>query len=113
MKCCDLTAAKLRHRVDVQRATETSDGQGGMVRAWSTVAANIAAFVDPVLSREQVRLDAIRSPIVARCFMRYRADLSASDVILFDGKRYNVRAVRDIENARRWLELELEAVAAI
>lgn len=113
MKCCELTAATLRHRVDIERASETSDGQGGSVKAWQGVAQGVRAFVDPVLSREQVRLDAIRSPIVARCFMRYRSDVTAEDVIAFDGKRYNVRAVRDIENARRWLELELEAAAAI
>lgn len=113
MKCCEITASTLRHRVDIERATETSDGQGGSVRAWSSVAVGVRAFVDPVLSREQVRLDAIRSPIVARCVMRYRADVTAQDVIAYGGNRYNVRAVRDIENARRWLELELEAAAAI
>lgn len=113
MKCCDLTAAKLRHRVDLQRATDTPDGMGGTSRAWSTVIANLPAFVDPVLSREQVRLAAIRAPLEARCFIRYRPGVSASDVILYNGSRYNVRAVRDIENARRWLELELEGLAAI
>lgn len=113
MKCCELTAADLRHVVQLQRATETPDGQGGTARAWSTFA-SCRAKVSQISAREAVQLAAIRSPVVARCVIRYRADLTASDCILFNGQRFAISgAPVDLEFRGRWLEIELQGVAAI
>lgn len=114
MKCCEITAATLRHRIDLQRAAEVPDGQGGNTRTWTSYAGGVRAFVEPLTAGQLVKLEAIRSPMVARAYMRWRADVQPGDAVLFDGRRYGViGAPVDIENAQRWLELKLEAVAAI
>ncbi len=114
MNCCEITAATLRHRVDLQRAAEVPDGQGGNTRTWTTYAAEVRAFIKPISAGQSVRLEAIRSPMVAVAYLRWRVDVQPGDVVLFGGRRYGViGAPVDVENARRWLELKLEAVAAI
>lgn len=114
MKCCEITAATLRHRIDLQRAAEVPDGQGGSTRTWTTYAAGVRAFVNPLSVNQLLKLEAIRSPMVARAYLRWRADVQPGDVVLFNGQRYAINgAPVDVENARRWLELKLEAAAAI
>lgn len=113
MNCCDLTAADLRHLVEIQRPTDTSDGQGGIVRSWSVVAPRVRAKVQPISTREAVQFAAIQSPVAARCFMRYRADVRAQDRIVFKGRAYEITGEPiDLEFAGRWLELQLMAPGA-
>ena len=114
MKCCDLSAASLRNLIDLRRATQEADGQGGFTSTWTTYAASIRAKVTPVSSREAVYLDSLRSTLAARCVVRYRADLRASDVVLFGGVMYQIKGEpRNIENRNLWLELDLEKWVAI
>jgi SPP1 family predicted phage head-tail adaptor len=111
MKCCEITAGDLRHFVELQRATDAPDGQGGTVRTWATFATCRAKMIQ-ISAREAVQLAAIRSPIVARCVIRYRADIAAKDCVLFNGRRYAITgAPVDLEFARRWLEINLEGEA--
>ena len=113
MKCCEITAADLRHTVRVQRVSETPDGQGGTLRTWSDLF-TCRAKMAQISAREAVHLAAIRSPVIARCVIRYRADVNAGDVVLFNGQRYAISgAPVDLEFAGRWLELNLEGAAAI
>ena len=114
MKCCEITAADLRHVVELQRAAEAPDGQGGTVRTWRTYATGVRARVAQISAREAVHLAAIRSPVVARCVIRFRADVTASDVILFNGHRYAISGEPvDLEYRHRWLEIDLQGLAAI
>lgn len=114
MNCCDLSAASLRHRVDLRRAAQAPDGQGGFVATWATYAGNVRARVTPVSSREAVYLDSLRSTLAARCVLRYRADLLPGDVVLFGGVIYQIKGdPRNIENRNLWLEMDLEKWVAI
>ena len=113
MKCCEITAADLRHVVQLQRAAEAPDGQGGTIRTWSTFAST-RAKMSQISAREAVQLAATRSPVIARCVIRYRGDLTATDCILFNGQRYAISgAPVDLEFRGRWLEIDLQGVAAI
>lgn len=113
MKCCDITAATLRHRADIQQAVKVSDGQGGTNINWVTVA-SVRCGIKPVSSREQVFLDSIRNTLSSRLVMRYRADITGDMVVLFKGMRHNIRGTpRNIENLNRWLEIDLEQGVAI
>jgi SPP1 family predicted phage head-tail adaptor len=113
MKCCEITAADLRHVIQLQRASEAPDGQGGTVKTWQTYASP-RAKVSQISAREAVQLAAIRSPIVARCVIRWRADVTAADVVLFNGQRYAITGQpADLEFSRRWLVLDLAGVQAI
>ena len=110
MKCCEYSAASLRHRITVERLTDAPDGMGGTVRSWSPIAANIRAAMQAISVREAVQLDAIRSPLDARAVIRYRADIKAQDRINFEGRTFEIVAEPvDLEFARRWLVLDLRA----
>lgn len=114
MKCCELSAADLRHRVDLRRGQDAPDGQGGFTKTFVTYAGAVRARIVPTSSREAVYLDSLRSTLVARCTLRFRADVLAGDVVLFGGVMYQIKGEpRDIENMRRWLELDLEKLVAV
>lgn len=113
VKCCDMTAAMLRHTAQIQQPVDTPDGQGGSVRSWATFAI-VRCSIKPVSSREQVFLESIHNTLAARMVMRYRGGITGEMVVLFNGLRHNIRGVpRNIENLNRWLELDLEQGVAI
>ncbi len=110
MKCCELTAADLRHRITLEQPIDVSDGQGGIVRQWAAYAIGIRAKVQPVSVREAVQFAAIQSPIGARCFIRYRPGVNAQDRVVFNGRAFElVGEPIDLEFSGRWLELQLMA----
>lgn len=113
MKCCDITAATLRHKAEIQKPVDVSDGQGGLERTWVTFA-TVRCGIIPVSSREQVFLDSIRNTLASRLVMRYRNDITGEMVVRFKGLRHNIRGTpRNMENLNRWLEIELEQGVAI
>lgn len=113
MKCCDMTAAMLRHSAQIQAPVDTPDGMGGVTRDWVTLA-TVRCNIRPVSSRERVFLESIDNSLNSRMVMRYRADVTGEMVVLFNGLRHNIRGVpRNLENRNRWLELDLEQGVAI
>lgn len=113
MKCCEMTAAMLRHTAQIQAPTDAPDGQGGTVRTWTTVA-TVRCSIKPISSREQVFLESIHNTLAARMVMRYRSGITGEMVVLFNEVRHNIKGTpRNLENLNRWLELDLEQGVAI
>lgn len=61
---------KLRERVTVQQATETRNGLGEVVQAWSTYA-TVWASVEGISSREALQQGQVQTDVSHRVQMRY------------------------------------------
>lgn len=104
MKCCDLTAGKLRHQITIEREQSVSDGGGGSTITWSTVATP-RAFIKPMSGGERLQAMRLESTVTHRIFIRYRDDLLTSDRINFNGRLMQIRALINLEERNRWIEI--------
>ena len=104
MKCCQLTSGMLRHRITVQRPAETPDGAGGATQTWQDVA-TVRAFVKPISGGERLQAMRLESDVTTRIFARYGLDVDAEDRITYDGRLFVVKAVLNLEEANKWLEI--------
>lgn len=87
-----VAAGKLRHRVRIERQATVLDSFGQQSTGW-TLVATVWAAVEPLSAREFAAASQAQSELSARITIRYRADLLASDRIVFRGKTYNIAGV--------------------
>lgn len=104
MKCCDLYAGMLRHSIEWQQEQTTPDGMGGQTRAWATVA-TVRAFIKPTTGNERWHAMRTEANVTHRIFMRYRSDLTPAMRIVYNGRAFQVKAVLNIEERNKWLEV--------
>ncbi len=111
MTCAKLCAGALRHRVALQRAITTPDGMGGQTVVWQQYA-SMRAFMAIKSGMERTAHDRQEAVQRIHAYMRYRDDVLERDRILFEGRAYQIRSVKDLEFRRQWLELDLEVGVA-
>lgn len=71
-----LDSGKLRHRIIIQEPDETQDQNSGAVNvSWIDVA-TLWASIEPISAREFIASDTIKSKVVARITIRYRAGIT-------------------------------------
>lgn len=98
-----MRAGRLRHRVTIQAKTIGVDSFGGPTETWSDVATGIPASVEPLSGRELANAQTVNAETTTKITMRYRAGVSTSDRITFEGKFYNLQSVIDPEMKHREL----------
>lgn len=89
-----IRAGELRHRCEVQMLTEGRGEHGTVTRTWSTSCKRWFAFVSTV-GREFVSAQQINADLTHLLRMRYMADLTTSDRLLYDGRTFNILAIVD------------------
>ena len=99
----------MRHRLDLQRETKTPDGGGGYVLDWETVA-TVWGEVRPIAGRERLEAMRLASAVTHRAVIRWQAGLApdAEWRLVKDGRAFNIRAVVNLEERNRFLELLCE-----
>ena len=107
MKCCDLTAGMLRHSIAIERETDTPNDSGGQSIVWATQY-TLKAFIKPKSGNERVRGMQLESPLTHSVFIRYIIGILPDDRINFGGRLFQIRAVLNIEERNRWIELLCE-----
>lgn len=104
MKCCDLIPGKLRNQITIEREQSVPDGAGGSTITWSTVASP-RAFIKPMSGGERLQAMRLESTVTHRIFIRYRSDLLTSDRVSYKGRIMQIRALINLEERNRWLEI--------
>jgi SPP1 family predicted phage head-tail adaptor len=107
MKCCDLTAGKMRHTVDLQHEIKTDDGGGGVGLAWTRYA-TVVGFLKPLAGNEALNAARIESKVSHRFWTRYRPGILTKHRLVYNGRPMQIRAVINLEERNKWLELDLE-----
>lgn len=112
-------AGQLRHRVTLQRKQPTGDGQGGQVLDWVPFA-TVWASVRPLSGKDRLQAAQVQSTVTHRVKIRWRASpdnaempfVFAGDRLVYKGVPYNIRAVIDLDERRRFLLLDAESGVA-
>jgi SPP1 family predicted phage head-tail adaptor len=104
-------AADLRQRVELQACVATRDIIGGLVETWTTTA-TVWAQVRQASGRELWRRQQMQATAAWTISLRYRAELTTKHRVVYDGRTFEVRAVTDPDERRRFLELACEEIVA-
>lgn len=86
----------LRHRVNVQTETRTSDGQGGYTATWTTASANVPAAIDPIQARQQFINASVG--VDATHVFKMRADITVNEKqrILWGIRTFEILTIENI-----------------
>ena len=106
IKCCDLTAGKLRTPVVFEQAQTTQTGLGSTV-TWVPVLST-RAYVKPVSGTERYRADRLEATTQVRIFIRYTDLITTADRVTYKGKALQIRAIINLEERDKWLEIFAE-----
>ena len=93
--------------VSVRRASEVSDGQGGMVRTWTTVATIYGRLVTLARPAEHVAEGRITADRSWRLYVAVTSGLTAADRVTVGGVDYEVVGVDRTLTEALCLEAEL------
>lgn len=107
-----MTAGMLRNLITIERQAEVSNDSGGQDIVWSTHK-SMKAKVSPKSGRERVYGMQLESPLTHAIIIRYTDDILTDDRVNFNGRLMQIRAVRNIEEMNRWIELSCEEGVAI
>lgn len=97
----------MRHRLILQRRVSAPDNGGGISPGWADIA-ELWAEVTPVSGREAIQAMRLASLASYRVRLRFRADISAADRLIFNQKILNIRSLTDADARGRWLECVCE-----
>jgi SPP1 family predicted phage head-tail adaptor len=103
-------AGKLDRRIRIMRSSETVNALNEPVLTWG-VLADVAAGKKDVSDGEKLRAKEMNASITTRFHIRWSAkvsDVDARDRILFDGREFDIVAVKEID---RRVGLEITAAA--
>lgn len=99
----------LDQRITFQRITETSDGIGGTIEAWASIATSptVWAKVTPRIGKEAMAEGRMNATAMATFTIRYREDITELDRIQWRGEAWNIRRV--MRKTQRELYIEIDA----
>jgi SPP1 family predicted phage head-tail adaptor len=103
-------AGKLDRRLKIMRSTETVNNLNEPVLTWG-VLADVAAGKRDVSDGERLRAKEMNASITTRFHIRWSrkvSDVDARDRVLFDGREYDIAAVKELG---RRVGLEITAAA--
>lgn len=103
---------KMRHRVALQSATNTTDAGGGLAQVWETIT-HIYASIEPKNGSESYRQGQIQDKTTHEITMRYRANISTKYRIKYGTRLFNINHIKNIDERDRFLLLTCEEGVAV
>lgn len=111
-----MRAGQLRNVVALQSPGRTADGGGGAAVVWTTYASPYARF-DPMPKKDKEELhgEVLRSAVGWLVTLRWHSSLAitAAHRVLYNGKAYQIRIVRNIDELNKTISLECEEGVAV
>lgn len=98
-----LRIGELRHRVQIQRATETRQSNGGVTQSWATTA-TVWAAIEPITGREGWISEQVRSVATHKVTMRYTA-ITTAERLLFGTRVFSITAAVNVDEANHITQL--------
>lgn len=112
MKCCDIRAGQLRHRIELQEETKAPDGSGGWIDTWATYA-TVWAKIIPLSGSEGIFGMQLQDTITHDIMIRYRPGVAPVHRVKYGERVFNIRQAINIEERSRWIDIRAEEGVAV
>jgi len=99
-----ISAGEMQRRITIRSVTRTPDGGGGYTETPVDVA-TVWSKVEPLQGREQLEAMQTGMKQPHRFTIRYRNDVDGATQVLYDGHRYDVTSVIDVNAERREIQI--------
>lgn len=105
----------LRHRITFQEENRSDDGAGGGDVAWANITGvnTVWGKVEPVSAGEGMLSMQLQNTVTHKITIRYKPDVTENMRIVYDGRYFNIRGIRHIEERDRWTEIRAEEGVAV
>ena len=106
----EVRIGELRHRLIVQAERAVDDGGGGRSDPWAdpVTVATVWGKIEPLSGGERLRAMQVQDRLSHRIVIRHRSGITAAMRIVFARRAFNIRAVIDVGERGRFLELLCE-----
>ena len=94
----------LDKRVAIQRQASGQGSTGQPNGAWATTE-TVWASIEPVSGREYFNASGERAEVTHKVRIRYGSTVAPKDRLLYGSRVFNIRAVLNLEERGRWLQL--------
>ena len=102
--CIQSEIGNMRHRIEVQSQTATSDGAGGWVRVWQTDLSAWAS-IQPLNGYEKFQASQMETDITHKIMTRYQSGITTKHRIKFDDRYFNIVEVLNIDQRNAMLKI--------
>ncbi len=99
-----MSVGKLRHRLTIQQEQRAGDAGTGVTIVWAKVA-EVWGSVKPLSGRETLQAMQLQARISHSIRIRYRAGITVGMRVLFGTRAFNIRAVKNVDERNRWLDI--------
>lgn len=86
-----MESGKLRHRVQIQSATEARDAHGQMIKTW-TLVATVWARIEPLRGKEYIEAQASTATVTHKIKMRHRT-LTVGQRLVHAARTFNIENI--------------------
>ena len=103
-----LNAGNLNRRIQIQRTTQTPDGQGGFEDDWNNLGAPIFARRRDVSDSERMMAGRWDNKLVTRFVIRatgFGRSITRFDRIVHEGVVYEIDGIKEVPDTRAFLEI--------
>lgn len=107
MSSATVRIGDLRHRITIESATRVSDGAGGAVVTWESVA-EVWAAIWTRDAREVFAADRIAGKATHDIWIRYRGDVKPEMRFRLGPRVFDVLGAIDADDRKRWLRCPVE-----
>lgn len=101
----NIKISDLRHRLALQKPELTPDTGGGSSISWVTIA-DIWAFIKPLSGSEKFQSHQTQTIITHKIIIRHRTGVLPEMRLLKDNRVFEIVAVINEMELKRWLQLE-------
>lgn len=108
----DPTIGELRTRVELQSRTETPNAATGGIDETFTTLATVWARVDAISGGRYIAGQQVETVATHRVTLRSRSDFQSIKFLRWNGRRFRVRAWRDLDQVNRFDEALVEELAS-
>jgi len=98
-------AGRFNRQLTIENQVEIADGCGGYVSRYEAQD-TVWAHICPVGSSRQTRAESSNIEISHRIFVRFRPNISKTTRFASGSRRFEVRAFRDPDETRRYIECD-------
>ena len=99
-----MKAGELRHKVTIQKVSQTLDSSRQTVDLWTKLA-EVWAAVEPLSGRELLNAQQIQPDVTHRVRIRHRDDVTAKMRVQHDSRNLNIESIINVNERDRELHL--------
>lgn len=99
------SAGQLNQRVQLQQRSAAVDGLGESTGAWADLGGPVWAKVEPLSGRDYLAAGALQQPVDTRIVIRWRAGVTLSLRLVWQGQPYEIISALPVDGGREWIEI--------